>query len=745
MVRQKFWKSVSFWITFTISLITIFFISRSVISNKTKYQNSQFSTLSQNTPFGKNLSYQKLLAKSTIILEFKAKYNNLGEVEVLFNNYGKINTDHLIFRIKDNNSNTWYYQNVYPTSLMDSAQFFPFGFPIIEDSKDKSYLVEIESVNGKTDDSVSLSTELNFFQSKYLFTKSFLMKNKRMIPSFLVEKVDNYIDYFSLKDIKKILVPPIILLVLYFLVLLFFPNIDKTISDKLLSFKKDFIDSRLAIPLVIFYLATRIQFLNYSHYWDAAEYWYFFKGNIDNFRYAIIGHGNLIKSFIENFNILGHPSMGYISLMSISQFISRGDVVLFNIENLILASLAILAFYKIVKYFFPDSRLENLLITFIFAFNPLFFATSISFNLDFPVLVFEVLMIEALFYKKSFWFIIWSVFLIFSKETGVLVYFAFVALYFLFFILKRKFDINKKNIYSVLPFIIPSISFLVYILFTRGRIWSNEGTISILSRNLFSCKSSSIFCFKLSWSNINTRLSQIFIMNFSWISSLIILVSLLKSKIKSANSTLLSKEKLNWFKIHVLILIFFVVFNLIFFVMPFPRYVVAAIYFTALIFYVSVKKLFPDKRIYRVAVLSLISFLTFVQVFKSIDPTLNLISNSWKSIGVPDLTLRDAMVYNSQFAYLDNLEKKVIEGTNNGPPLIISEEYYFKNIKTIGTAASVEKFKKAGLTSLNYVYFPWATNREESLKKISKFYRPTFLKTIRYRDYYVEIYSLKAI
>jgi len=134
---------------FLLSLISIFFllnyIKRPFYQNLIK-NNFQLGNIVQQNLIPKLTIRESLLKDEVINFKFKSKYNNLGIIEILFNNHSKINNDQLIFRIKQSDTNDWVYKAVYDTAVMDEGQFFPFGFPIINDSKGKIFIVQIQSI-----------------------------------------------------------------------------------------------------------------------------------------------------------------------------------------------------------------------------------------------------------------------------------------------------------------------------------------------------------------------------------------------------------------------------------------------------------------------------------------------------------------------------------------------------------------------------------------------------------------------
>ncbi|MBP8591207.1 hypothetical protein KBI33_01910 [Candidatus Shapirobacteria bacterium] len=50
----------------------------------------------------------------------------------------------IVFRIKEKGADEWFYENPYYFEQAAPAALFPFGFPVIEDSEGKTYVVELE-------------------------------------------------------------------------------------------------------------------------------------------------------------------------------------------------------------------------------------------------------------------------------------------------------------------------------------------------------------------------------------------------------------------------------------------------------------------------------------------------------------------------------------------------------------------------------------------------------------------------
>ncbi len=169
----------SIWVFLSCLYIIYFDTSLSVLS----YYHNKNSFINNN--------YNKLLAGEKISGQFKAVENNLGIVSIKFQTFIRppyLDEDTLVFKLKEKGAKNWYYQNTYRDGLIYDVPIFPFGFPQISNSKGKTYYFEISSLNGNSENSVALSSRGQILFSKYKFSKSVLLHNKKAFAIFILEK-----------------------------------------------------------------------------------------------------------------------------------------------------------------------------------------------------------------------------------------------------------------------------------------------------------------------------------------------------------------------------------------------------------------------------------------------------------------------------------------------------------------------------------------------------------------------------
>lgn len=97
-----------------------------------------------NKSYFHNYHQDPLTAGEIISGEFVATDNNLGMVSVLFENHEYAGDQTITFRIKEQGTDSWLTENDYLTSQFHHLGYMYFGLPVQTNSKEKTYLFEIE-------------------------------------------------------------------------------------------------------------------------------------------------------------------------------------------------------------------------------------------------------------------------------------------------------------------------------------------------------------------------------------------------------------------------------------------------------------------------------------------------------------------------------------------------------------------------------------------------------------------------
>lgn len=215
---------------------------------------------------------------------------------------------------------------------------------------------------------------------------------------------------------------------------------------------------KINLPLVLIIFVYILLILKYSSFvpmWDAWEY-------TNTWIYkAITSPFNLF-----NFDAAGHPSFVYFFLISFLQYFGWGNQFFLYISNGILTIISIVAFYQLIKSIYPDGKLEveRLLITTLYAFYPIMIANVFNINLDYGVVIFFVITLSFIIRYKIRLAAFSALGLVFSKETGILLYLLLLLGYLIF---QKKNKLPLSDLYKFIPknwiLLLPIILFLIRI------------------------------------------------------------------------------------------------------------------------------------------------------------------------------------------------------------------------------------------------------------------------------------------
>ncbi len=191
-----------------------------------------FTTVTQKFSIDKNkLPIKKFAQEYKIKSEFKAEYSHLGSISI----HQSIITDHLestdrlIFHIREKGKDNWYFEAIYDNGFFNGHKYFPFGFPIINDSKGKTY--EFEVISTFSVDNVDISKNNPHYIVLYQYTPKEMINSGELREELLKKLASNLLD-------KQFLVYSSIFLLPLFLYLfyLFHPH---TFYLELREFPKD--------------------------------------------------------------------------------------------------------------------------------------------------------------------------------------------------------------------------------------------------------------------------------------------------------------------------------------------------------------------------------------------------------------------------------------------------------------------------------------------------------------------------
>ena len=475
---------------------------------------------------------------------------------------------------------------------------------------------------------------------------------------------------------------------------------------------------KLSIGLLLLgFFAIRCFYLDTVPRWDAASYWGGLMQAVNATKNLASWH-ELPKTILDNYNVYGHPAMGYIGLLVIGQLIDFPNQFILNFTHILLALLSVFSVYKILCWFLPEKRYfkEVMVATAAYAMEPLFFGCSIYLNTDFPVLVFFTVALACLLYGRYGYFAIASLFMIFSKEPGIIFWITMVGglgLYVAWTLLQSLRARHKPtlgelfpashrtvageyfrlwpSLYRIFCLLLPGIAFKLFTIAQRGAMWVGDTG--------FKFDSNGWNCFGFNPRVMFNRAGEMFVLNFHWVPTLIVVVAILigvgrllerkQQKIASkkiattlnisddksardyvaeAQLTLVtsSENKIRldrrWGILPILLsFLAFVAFNISYITYIIPRYVVPSGFFLILFTVLATHFAFKSQKV-RLSILILIFLLFTVQTFRTVDPLSKLAfgtapfgKHEILQIDSPGEAVGNGFVYNAEFTAVDKL------------------------------------------------------------------------------------------
>lgn len=148
-----------------------------------------------------------LMSGKSIHGEFVASENNLATVKVRIQTFNRINTTHILFKLKQKGEKNWSVENTYATDRDVDGLFYPFGFPAFKDSLGKSYEFEITSIDGTEDNAVGFVNGYHTVATQYVFLKSSLLSDRGSLVNFLKSKLNTIFEPYYLLYLALFFIP----------------------------------------------------------------------------------------------------------------------------------------------------------------------------------------------------------------------------------------------------------------------------------------------------------------------------------------------------------------------------------------------------------------------------------------------------------------------------------------------------------------------------------------------------------
>jgi hypothetical protein len=269
--------------------------------------------------------------------------------------------------------------------------------------------------------------------------------------------------------------------------------------------------------IVIVFVGIIASYRGFIPYWDAQSY------------FNCIDYATSRPFDLLNFRCVNHPSVAYLLLLGLAQYVAPWNVSLMYGINAILGAASIAAFHALLGLLFPKrSATEYALVTALFAFAPLFVAHAIFLNVDYGMTAFFVVFLYFLVARRWWAANVSAIATMFSKEIGAAAWAITIAAYIVAFTVSRP--TWKERIAALrrlAPLAAAPLVLVIYVVFFHVSR-SNPGSWldAYLPMGAVQDRLDLILNTNLADAGIRSYLADIFVLNFQWLYSGVLIAAI---------------------------------------------------------------------------------------------------------------------------------------------------------------------------------------------------------------------------
>lgn len=287
-----------------------------------------------------------------------------------------------------------------------------------------------------------------------------------------------------------------------------------SISNKLFN-KKYF---PVILIAFVFFLCS-IETLTEIPHLDSTLYYSKFNKLSTNFDYSF-------QNVLTHFCFYKHLSMGYALFALLGEIIQSYTAFGVHLINMILALISGICFYGLLNRIYPNLKnTKKCAAMAAYLLSPFVLGTLGYFNVDLPSIYFYMILLYCLFTNKRILGYFAAYAFIFTKEPCVIYYcFLLLGIWVCSWRVEKEKSIGKffNSIFSFIRSYFFEILLVVLWLLSYiflGDTWGGELSVEL------DVKTKELATFGFTWENCFVKLKQIFVLNFNWLFSLIILIS----------------------------------------------------------------------------------------------------------------------------------------------------------------------------------------------------------------------------
>lgn len=414
--------------------------------------------------------------------------------------------------------------------------------------------------------------------------------------------------------------------------------------------------------IAIVCILSRIPMFGTPQKWDAGIYYGGIYRAASNFDFSI-------SSIWNHFKLAGHPAFIYTFFVTMGEFLFPGKEIGVHIVNLCLTTAAMICIYRMFcNYWCRMSKGFAMIATILISLFPVYWGTFTQFNIDYPLLLFFVFLLYAEYKDQKVMMAFWTVALLLTKETGWFIVAGYYVAYIVNLWCKVKKECLGEKIQRIcadtmVRLMVIGVIFAGLFLLKQGGVstWGNAGSNMIATKEVVERYGADVAGFYFYRPYIFHKLAQIFMLNFMWILTLIIIIALFIKIVKRVHK----KEVQRFAGIGGILggFVAFLLFSTFYLTHAISRYVMLGAGVVGIIAMVLFwQEIFPILRKRKsIMLLMCIISLLVIQNFIYIDPVSNLIFDKKDSgrgnilsvnLNIPRA---DTFTNSYRFAYIDSL------------------------------------------------------------------------------------------
>ena len=449
------------------------------------------------------------------------------------------------------------------------------------------------------------------------------------------------------------------------------------------------------IPLLVAVLPH----LSFQPLWDAAVYLGCIKRSVD------------LKLDVWTLNCANHPSVASLLAPAIAYHWSNGAVWAVHVANLVLAIIAAACFLSTLDKLFPEtSGVERCLAAACMSATPVIAGSIIHTNSDYGTLIFAVILLCALVHRSRVLIALACAALPLTKDLGLPVCAIIVASYLITFVLRQEGSLlsKLKTCLYFWPVIAAALAFAWY---ASGRLSRDTQLFLPPTGNSATVLLAQALAISLTDPVLQAYLSAIFVINFSWILTVFIVVACIVAICRWCIGTPRGQDSARAELVFLMLILSVLLFtrfrtfvNARYFLPIYPMVVMASFH--------SMVRVLPWSRA-RSLVLACALTLILGSSFRTIDPLAKKIFGTFK-FGKHDILKmtsvtgeccglgRDQLVYNTEFTYFYYLANDVLADIrpHSGLPLIMAPLSRFYYIDWITKSDIPQRVALAGTNTI---------------------------------------------